>query len=64
MTVTLSQYREVVGTFNSRFIYIKQQNIFKNAFSQSELKQTIAKEIFTVFASFLIILLIPSNWSS
>ena len=54
MPVNLSQYMVVVGAFNSRFIYTKQQNIFKNAFRNSKVKQTIAKEIFTVFTSFLI----------
>ena len=59
MPVNLSQYMVVVGAFNSRFIYTKQQNIFKNAFRNSKVKQTIAKEIFTVFTSFLI----SSSWS-
>ena len=63
MPVNFSQYRGVVGAFNSRFIHIKQHNIFKNAFSQSKVKQTIAKDIFTVFTSLLIFLLISSNWS-
>ena len=63
MPVNLSQYRGVVGVFNSRFIHIKQHNIFKNAFSQSKVKQTIAKEMFSVFASFSIFLLISISWS-
>ena len=63
MSVNLSQYRRVVGVFNSRFIHIKQHNIFKNAFSQSKVKQTIAKEMFSVFASFSIFLLISISWS-
>ena len=33
-----------------------------NSFSQSKVKQTIAKEIFTVFTNFLIFLLISSSW--
>ena len=63
MPINLSQYRGVVGAFNSRFIHIKQHDIFKNAFSQNKMKQTIAKEIFTVFASLFIFLLISSSWS-
>ena len=63
MPINLSQYRGVVGAFNSHFIHIKQHDIFKNAFSQSKLKQTIANEIFTVFTSLLIFLLILSSWS-
>ena len=39
----------------------KQLNIFKNAFSQSKMTQIIANELFTVFTSFLIFLLISSN---
>ena len=62
MPVTLSQYRRVVRAFNSRSIHIKQHNIFKNAFNQSKVKQTIVKEIFTLFTSFLIFLLISSSW--
>ena len=61
--VNLSQYRGVVGAFNSWFIYIKQHNIFMNAFSRSKVKQTIANETFTIFINFLIILLISSSWS-
>ena len=61
--VNLSQYRGVVGAFNSWFIYIKQHNIFMNVFSQSKVKQTVANETFTIFISFLIILLILSSWS-
>ena len=34
-----------------------------NAFSQSKMKQTVANETFTIFISFLIILLILSSWS-
>ena len=34
-----------------------------NAFSRSKVKQTIANETFTIFISFLIILLISSSWS-
>ena len=52
MPVNLIQYRGVVGAFDSRFIHTKQHNVFKNAFSQSKVKQTIAKEIFTVFTIF------------
>ena len=63
MPVNISQYRGVVGVFNSRFIYIKQRNIFKNAFSQSKVKQTIAKETLSVFESFSIFLLISISWS-
>ena len=63
MPVNFSQYRGVVGAFNSQFIHVKQHNIFKSAFSQSKVKQTIAKEIFTVFTSFLIFLLISGSWS-
>ena len=63
MPVNLSQYRGVVGVFKSRFIQIKHHNIFKNAFSQSKVKQTIAKEMFSVFASFSIFLLISISWS-
>ena len=33
-----------------------------SSFSQSKVKQTIAKEIFTVFTNFLIFLLISSSW--
>ena len=51
MPVNLSQYRGVIGVFNSRYIHIKHHNIFKNAFSQSKIKQTIAKEMFSVFVS-------------
>ena len=40
----------------------KQHNIFKNAFSQSKMTQIIANELFTVFTSFLIFLLISSSW--
>ena len=58
MPANFSQYRGVVGVFNTRFIHIKQHDIFKNAFSQSKVKETIAKEIFTVFTSLLIFLLI------
>ena len=61
MPVNISQYRRVVGAFNSPFIHIKQDNIFKNAFSQNKVKQTT--EIFTVFTSFLIFLPISSSWS-
>ena len=63
MPVNLSQYGGVFGVFNCQFIYIKQHNIFKNAFSQSKVKQTIAKEMFSVFASFSIFLLISISWS-
>ena len=63
MPVNLSQYRGVAGVFNSRFIHIKHHNIFTNAFSRSKVKQTIAKEMFTVFPSFSIFLLIPISWS-
>ena len=35
--------------FSFLFTHIKQYRIFKNAFSQSTVKQTIAKEIFMVF---------------
>ena len=62
MPVNLSQYRRVAGVFNSIFIYIKQPNISKNAFSQSKVKQTIAKETFSVFARFSIFLLISISW--
>ena len=61
--VNISQYRGVVGVFNSRFIHIKQPNIFKNAFCQSKVKQTIAKETLSVFGSFSIFLLISISWS-
>ena len=63
MPVNLRQYRRVVGVFNSRFIHIKPSNLFKNAFSQSKVKQTIAKETFSLFASFPIFLLISISWS-
>ena len=63
MPVNLSQYRGVFGVFNSRFIDIKQHNIFKNAFSWSKVKQTIANEILSVFASFSIFLLTSISWS-
>ena len=63
MPINLSQYRGVVVAFNSQSMHIKQNDIFKNAFSQSKMKQTIAKEIFTVFTSLLIFLLISSSWS-
>ena len=63
MPVNVCQHRGFVGVFNSRFIHIKQPNIFKNAFSQSNVKQTIAKETFLVFASFSIFLLISITWS-
>ena len=63
MPFTLSQYRGVVGVFNSWHIHIKQHNIFKNAFSQSKVKQTIAKEIFSIFASFSIFLSISISRS-
>ena len=63
MPVNLSQYRGVVGVFNSRFIYIKQSDISKNAFSQSKVKQTLAKETFSVFASYSKFLLISISWS-
>ena len=62
MSVNLSQYRGVVGVFNGRFIHIKQHNIFKNVLSQSIIKQTMAKEIFSTFASFLIFSLISISW--
>ena len=62
MPVNLNQYGGIVGVFNIRFIYIKQHNIVKNAFSQSKIKQTIAKEIFSVFASFSIFLT-SISWS-
>ena len=62
MSVNLSQYRGVVGVFNGRFIHIKQHNIFKNVLSQSIIKQTMAKEIFSAFASFLIFSLISISW--
>ena len=61
MPINLSQYSGVVGAFNSQFIHIKQHDIFKNAFCQSKMKQTITKEIFTVFTSLLIFLLISSS---
>ena len=48
MSVNLIQYRGVTGVFNSRFIHIKQRNIFKNAM---------------LFTSFLIFLLISSSLS-
>ena len=63
MPVILSQYTGVVGVFNSRFIHIKQPNIFKNGFSLRKVKQTIAKETFSVFASFSMFLLISISWS-
>ena len=63
MPINLSQYRGVVGAFNSQFIHIKQHGIFKNAFSQSKMKQTIDKQTFTAFTSLLIFLLISSSWS-
>ena len=63
MPVILSQYRGVVGVFNSRFIHIKQPNIFKNGFSLRKVKQTIAEETFLVFASFSMFLLISISWS-
>ena len=63
MPANSCQYRGVFGVFNSRFIHIKQPNIFKNAFSQSNVKQAIAKETFSVFASFFIFLLISISWS-
>ena len=63
MPVNLNQYRGVVGVFNSRFIHIKQPNFLKNAFGQSKVKQTRAKETFSVFASFPIFLLISTSWS-
>ena len=63
MPVNVCQHRGFVGVFNSRFIHIKQPNIFKNAFSQINVKQTIAKETFSVFASFSIFLLISISWS-
>ena len=63
MPINLSQYRGVVGAFNSQFIHIKQHGTFKNAFSQSKMKQTIANEIFTVFTSLSIFLLISSSWT-
>ena len=56
--VNFSQYRGVIGVFSSRFIHIKQHNIFKNAFSQSKVKQIMVEEIFLVSASFPIFLLI------
>ena len=52
----------MVGAFNSRFIHIKQHYIFRNTLSHSKAKQTIAKEIFTVFSSFLIFLQVSSSW--
>ena len=61
MPINLSQYRGVVGGFNSQFIHIKGHGIFKNAFSKNKMKQIIAKEIFTVFTSLLIFLLISSS---
>ena len=63
MPVNSSQYRGVVGAFDSRFIHIKQHNIFKNAFSQSKVKQTIAKEKFYIIYKFFNILIISSSWS-
>ena len=63
MPANLSQYRAVVGVFNSLFIIFKQHNIFKNAFSQSKVKRTIDKEMFSVFASFSIFLLVSISWS-
>ena len=62
MPVNLSQYWGVVGAFNSWFIHIK-QHIFNNAFSQSKVKQAIAKKTFTVSTSFLKFLLISSSSS-
>ena len=61
--LNFSQYRGVVGAFSSRFIDIKQHNIFKNAFSQSKVKQIMAEEIFLVFASFSVFLLISISCS-
>ena len=61
MPINLSQYRGVVGAFNSQFIHIKRYDIFKNPYSQSKMKQTIANEIFTVFTSLLMFLLIASK---
>ena len=61
--VNFSQYRGVIGVFSSRFIHIKQHNIFKNAFSQNKVKQIMAEEIFLVFASFSIFLLISISCS-
>ena len=63
MPVNLSQYRRVVGACNSWFIHIKRHNTFMNAFSQINVKQTIDNEIFDVFTSFLLFLLISSSWS-
>ena len=63
MLINLSQYRGVVGAFKSQFIHIKQYAIFKDVFSQSKVKQTISKEIFTIYTSLLIFLLISSCWS-
>ena len=62
MPTNVSQSRVIVGVFNSRFIHIKQHDLFENAFSQRKVKQIIDKEIFTVFTSFLIFLLISSSW--
>ena len=62
MPVNLNQYGGIFGVFNIRFIYIKLHNIVKNAFSQSKIKQTIAKEIFSVFPSFSIFLT-SISWS-
>ena len=47
----------------SWFIRFKQHNIFKNAFSLSKSKHTIAEEIFMVFSSFLMFLLISDSLS-
>ena len=63
MPINLSQYRGVVGAFNSQSIHIKQHDILKNALSQSKMKQTIANEIFIVFTSLVIFLLRSSSWS-
>ena len=52
MPINLSHYRGVVG-----------HDIFKNAFSQSKMKRAMSNEIFTVFTSLLIFLLISSSWS-
>ena len=52
MPVNLSQYTGVVGVFNRQFIHFKQHNIFNNAFSQSKVKPTIAKDMLSVFATF------------
>ena len=59
MPIKLSQYRGILETLKVDLLILSS----KNTFSQSKIKQTIAKEIFMIFRRLLIFLLVSSSWS-